>query len=394
MTTAKSSPNQIVVETLRSVRTLLGMEVAFVAEIRDGRRIFRYIDSDWEGIPITVGGSDPVEDSYCQRVLDGRLPELIRDATKIPEALKLPATLAVPVGAHLSVPITLSDGHVYGTYCCFSRQADETLNERDIRAMRLFADITGKLLEKLLEEERARDEAAARIRATLDNDLFAMVYQSIFNVVEQRIVGHEALARFSAEPIRTPDVWFNEAAIVGLQEALELAAIRKALPALEHFPSDTYLSLNVSPETILSGTLTSVLDGYPKERLVLEVTEHVSVKDYSLIAVALQSMRQEGLRLAVDDAGAGFASFRHILKLKPDMIKLDSSLIRQIDSNSGCRALAAAIVRFAEETGSKVVAEGVETAEELDALRELKVNNVQGFLLGRPAPLSAGRLGR
>nr|WP_247655455.1 EAL domain-containing protein [Stutzerimonas frequens] len=93
------------------------------------------------------------------------------------------------------------------------------------------------------------------------------------------------------------------------------------------------------------------------------------------------------MRLAVDDAGAGYASFRHILKLKPDVIKLDASLIRNVDSDTGCRALAAALIRFAEETGCKVVAEGVETQEELAMLRRLEVNKAQGYLLGRPAPL-------
>ena len=91
----------------------------------------------------------------------------------------------------------------------------------------------------------------------------------------------------------------------------------------------------------------------------------------------------------MDDAGAGFASFRHILKLKPDVIKLDGSLIRNIDSSTGCRALAAALIRFAEETGSKVVAECIETEAELAVLRELKVNKAQGFLLGRPVPITA-----
>lgn len=91
--------------------------------------------------------------------------------------------------------------------------------------------------------------------------------------------------------------------------------------------------------------------------------------------------------MAVDDAGAGYASFRHILKLKPDVIKLDSSLIRNVDSDTGCRALAAALIRFAEETGCKVVAEGVETQEELTMLRRLEVSKAQGYLLGRPLPL-------
>jgi EAL domain-containing protein (putative c-di-GMP-specific phosphodiesterase class I) len=376
-------------ETLHSVRTLLGMEVTFISAFTDGRRVFRYVDSQGGAAPVRVGASDPLEESYCQRVVDGRLPELIQDGTQIPEALTLPATTALPVGAHLSVPIRFSDGRVYGTLCCFSTCPESTLNDRDIRAMRLFAEVTSKLLERQVAEEDARNELVTRLRAVLDEERFTMVYQPIIHVAQHKVVGYEALTRFSAEPVRPPDQWFNEAAAVGLQEELELAVIKKALQGLAHLPEDAYLSLNVSPETLLKGSVASVLEGYPFERLMLEVTEHASVTDYSPIATVLEPMRQRGLRLAVDDAGAGFASFRHILKLQPDVIKLDVSLIRKIDTDAGCRALAAAIIRFAEETGSKVVAEGVETDAELQALRELKVKKAQGYLLGRPAPIEA-----
>lgn len=389
MTPNHRSSHEIIMETLHSVRTLLGMEVAFISAFTDGRRVFCYVDSQEGAAPISVGASDPLEESYCQRVVDGRLPELIQDATQIPEALTLPATTALPVGAHLSVPIRFSDGQVYGTFCCFSTFPESTLNDRDIRVMRLFAEMTGKILERQVAEEEARNELVTRLRAVLDDELFSMVYQPIIRVGQHKVVGYEALTRFSAEPVRTPDLWFNEAAAVGLQEELELAVIKKALQGLAHLPEDAYLSLNVSPQTLLKGTVESVLEGYPFERLMLEVTEHASVTDYSLISTVLVPMRQRGLRLAVDDAGAGFASFRHILKLQPDVIKLDVSLIRRIDTDAGCRALTAAIIRFAEETGSKVVAEGVETDAELQALRKLKVNKAQGYLLGRPAPIEA-----
>ncbi|MBS1214000.1 MAG: diguanylate phosphodiesterase [Proteobacteria bacterium] len=383
------SSHEIIMETLHSVRTLLGMEVAFISEFTGGRRVFRYVDSQKGAVSLCVGAGDPLEESYCQRVVDGRLPELIRDATQIPEALTLPVTIALPVGAHLSVPIRFSDGHIYGTFCCFCTSPDSTLNDRDIRAMRLFAEVTGKLLEQQVSDEEARNELVTRLRDVLDAERFTIVYQPIIHVAQHKIVGYEALTRFSAEPVRTPDLWFNEAATVDLQEELELAAIKKALLGLARLPEDAYLSLNVSPATLLKGSVASVLQGYPFERLMLEVTEHASVSDYSPIATVLKPMRQRGLRLAVDDAGAGFASFRHILKLQPDVIKLDVSLIRKIDSDTGCRALAAALIRFAEEMGSKIVAEGVETDAELQALRELKVNKAQGYLLGRPAPIEA-----
>lgn len=381
--------DKIVAEALHSVRTMLRMQVAFVSEFQKGLRIFRHIDSQADFTPIQVGSSSPLEESFCQRVVDGRLPELIRDARKEPEALKLPVTTELPVGAHLSIPIRLSNGSVYGTFCCFSTYPDSTLNTRDLNVMKLFADFVGKILERELAEEAVKDEVKTRLRAMMDEQKFTVVFQPIFDIETNTLVGHEALTRFLAEPLRSPDLWFIEASQVGMQEELELTVIRKALEGLAHFPEDTYLSLNVSPETILKGSIGMFLARQPLDRLMLEVTEHASVNDYALIAAKLEPLRKQGLKLAVDDAGAGFASFRHILKLKPDVIKLDSSLIRTIDSDVGYRALAAALIRFAEETGSSVIAEGVETDAELQTLRELKVSKVQGYLLGRPQPLDA-----
>lgn len=374
-------------EALHSVRKHLGMEVAFVAEFSNGARVFRHVDGSTEQLTLRVGDSNPLEDSYCQRVVDGRLPALIRDAVQLPEALQLPVTRELPVGAHLSVPIRFSDGRVYGTFCCFSTCPDESLNERDLNTLRLFADFAARLLECQAKGERGYDEVHARISAVLAERAYAVVYQPIVHLVEDRVVGHEALARFSVAPERSPDQWFAEAAQVGLQQALEVALIEAALQGLGQLPGDSYLSLNVSPATILAGALDAALEGQPLHRLMLEVTEHASVPDYACMAAALRPLRERGLLLAVDDAGAGYASFRHILKLKPDVIKLDGSLIHNLDSDTDCRALAAALIRFAEETGCKVVAEGVETEAELAVLRRLQVNKAQGYLLGRPASL-------
>lgn len=384
----RGSPQQIdeiVSEALQSVRSLLGMQVAFVSEFREGARIFRHVDAEAGFASIQVGAWDPLDETYCQRVVDGRLPQLMQDACKEPAALALAVTTQLPVGAHLSVPIRFTDGHIYGTFCCFSTYADTSLNGRDLGTLRLFADFVGKLLERKSGEETSEKEIQARLRAVLNGQHYTLVYQPIIKLVPYELVGYEALARFPVEPVRTPDAWFCEAAEVGLQEELELAVLRKALQMVRHLPANVYLSLNVSPNTILKGSLARVLEGHPLERLMLEVTEHASISDYALVATELAPLRQRGLRLAVDDAGAGFASFRHILKLKPDVIKLDYSLIHNIDSDRDRHALAAALIRFADETGSKVVAEGVETEAELQTLRELNVNKVQGYLLGHPA---------
>lgn len=385
---AGHSVGDMLCEALRSVRSHLDMDVAFVAEVVQGLRVFRHVDGRSDPLPICVGGADPLSDSYCQRVIDGRLPPLIPDTSRLPEAASLPITAILSIGSYISVPIRFSDGRLYGTFCCFSAKPDETLNERDLDTLRLFADFAGRLLETQSSEQRERDERTARIRGVLDERAYEVVYQPIVNLMHNEVVGYEALARFAGRPLRSPEHWFNEAEKVGLQCELEIALVAQALRGLADIRADRYLSLNVSPDTIIGGAVGQLLQDQPLERLMLEVTEHASVRDYGLIAQTLEPMRARGLKLAVDDAGAGYASFRHILKLKPDVIKLDGSLIRDIDSNRDCRALASALIRFGQETGSKIVAECVETEAELDILRELQVSKAQGYLLGRPMPLA------
>lgn len=132
--------------TLSALRRHLDMDVAFISHFHDGVREFRVVDSKNQNPPIAVGDSGPLEDSYCQRVIDGRLPEIINDAFELPEAMNMEVTALVPVRAHMSVPIKLSDGKVYGTFCCFSYTPDQTLNERDISVMHVFADLISQHL--------------------------------------------------------------------------------------------------------------------------------------------------------------------------------------------------------------------------------------------------------
>ncbi|WP_304639135.1 sensor domain-containing phosphodiesterase [Pseudomonas sp.] len=381
------SVDELIQEMLQAVRRVLGMQVAFVSEFNEGRRVFRYVDSDRSFSPVQVGQWDPLNASYCQLVVDGKLPELIYDARREPTVQHLAATHELPVGAHLSVPIRFSGGEVYGTFCCFSQHPDETLNQRDLSALRLFAGFAARVLERRSAQEQFRRCARERVQKVLAEQQFSILYQPIINVALNRLVGHEALALFHPQPKRSPDKWFFEAHQAGLGEELELMLVARALEGLAAFPADSYISINLSPETIIGGRLEEVLKRHDLNRIVLEVTEHTSVSDYADIARHLAGLRRRGLKLAVDDAGAGFASFRHILKLNPDIIKLDASLIQKIDLDKPSRALAAALIRFAEEIGSKVVAEGVETESELAVLRELKVSKAQGYLLGRPAAL-------
>lgn len=381
---------EILAKLLRAVRTHLRMEGAFIGEFEQGRRVFRVVDAEPGKCAIPVGAGDPLEESYCQRVVDGRLPELIRNAQDLPAAQMLPVTADFPIGAHVSIPLRFPDGTVYGTFCCFSRIPDYSLNARDLELMHTFADLAMTVIER---DRHERDGAALRrvqVESVLNSDALSIVYQPIVNIESERIVGFESLARFATSPARTPDLWFEEASRVGLGERLEVLAIKHAL-ARGRLGDSVYVACNVSPEVVLQGGLPAALRDCDLSGIVLEITEHANVENYVKLHEILRPLREQGMRLAVDDAGAGYSSFRHILRLQPEYIKLDISLTRDIDSDRGRRALAAALIGFAGETGSELTAEGVETVSEFETLRQLGVHRVQGFLLGRPVPFEVAR---
>jgi EAL domain-containing protein (putative c-di-GMP-specific phosphodiesterase class I) len=379
----------VVKRALQAIRSHLGMDVAYVSEFVGDRSVFREVDAPGHEALIKAGDSFSLDDIYCRHILEGRMPQLIPDTSVEPIAAALPITKAVPVGKHISVPIRLPDGRAYGMFCCLGFAPDQSLRERDLKMMQAFADLAAFEINRDLATAKLAEDKKVRIRNVLEQDQISIAYQPIWKLEPRRIVGLECLSRFSATPQRSPDEWFAEAAEVGLGVALELTAIRLALSALSAFPADVYLTINASPATILSRELPATLDGMPPERLVLEVTEYALVDDYDRLLTALQPLRTRGVRLAVDDAGAGYSSLRHILHLQPDFIKLDMSLTRHIDLDPARRALASALIGFARETNSRIIAEGVETASELAALRSLGVEKAQGYFLNRPMSLSS-----
>lgn len=375
--------------TLEAIRTHLGMEVAYISEFRGEDSLFRAVDAPGlEGV-IKPGDSQKLDDIFCRHILAGRLPQVMPDAAKEPLAASLPIMRKVPIGAHLSVPIKLEDGQTYGMFCCLSRKPDPSLNERDLQMLRVVADMAAHEIQAEKRSERAREAQAARIREVLARESFRPVYQPIFDLTTRKVVGFETLCRFAGEPYRTPDVWFKEADAVGLGLALEAATIRKALRASERFPRDLYLSVNTSPELLVSGQLPALLAGSQKRRVLIEITEHAAVADYALLGAALNQLRARGCEIAVDDAGAGYSSLQHIVLLKPDVIKLDMALTRGVDSDPSRRALISALLYFARETGASIIAEGIETEAEAEHLRALGIGKGQGYLLGRPMEADA-----
>lgn len=216
----------------------------------------------------------------------------------------------------------------------------------------------------------------------------AMVFQPIVDLTDSSIVGVEALSRFAGKPLRSPDLWFEEAASVGLGPKLEMKAISAALAQAARLPEEAFLAVNVSPELLLSGKLDYLVDDPICPRLVFELTEHVVVDDYGPIRSRIARFRERGARIAIDDTGAGFSSMRHILLLQPEIIKLDQSLTHGVDHDPARRALASSLVSFAKDIGSDLIAEGVETAAELQTLERLGAQWVQGFHIARPEPLA------
>ena len=249
-------------------------------------------------------------------------------------------------------------------------------------------ELAGRLRRDASDEQRTR-EIVARVRAALeDPGVLTVVFQPVFDITRMRIVGVEALSRFGADPAAPPDVWFAEAEAVGRRQELEMAALGRAFDVLVDLPSALFFSVNASPETILGDEFRALIGMTTGKRLVVEITEHAVVEDYDAIARVTEEIRKSGGRLAVDDVGAGFASLRHILRLSPDVIKIDRSLTSGVDRDTGARALSRALIAFAAAIDGTVVAEGIERQEELETLRDLGVGFGQGHYLARPMPMS------
>ncbi|HEX6208231.1 MAG TPA: EAL domain-containing protein [Actinomycetota bacterium] len=255
----------------------------------------------------------------------------------------------------------------------------------------IAAELVGHVVDELSQRVRSearmdgvRENRARQIRRFAAGRGMRMVGQPIYELGSGLPVGIEALARFDSPP-HDPEPWFREAWDLGLGPELELAALQRAVAALPSFPEEVYLSVNLSPDTLLSQGFIETKDGLPWERIVLEVTEHVPIADYERFREPVADLRRRGARIAVDDAGAGFASFHHVVELSPDLIKLDRRLTLRIAGDERRRALARALVAFAEEVGTSVVAEGIETGETLRILRRFGVGFGQGHFLATPS---------
>ena len=227
-----------------------------------------------------------------------------------------------------------------------------------------------------------REEVEAILRG--GEALLSAAFQPVLELATGRVSGFEALARFHVEPPRGPDEWFAQAHRVGLGAELEAAALRAAL-AVPDRPAGTFLSLNVSPRALAQPLVQAELPA-DLSSIVIELTEHELFGAEDELSVRLAELRARGARIALDDAGAGYAGLQHVVRIRPEIIKLDRSLVRGVDSDAERLALIESFAAFSSRTGALLCAEGIETDEELAVLVDARVDLGQGYRLGRPGP--------
>jgi EAL domain-containing protein (putative c-di-GMP-specific phosphodiesterase class I) len=223
------------------------------------------------------------------------------------------------------------------------------------------------------------------------------VYQPVVDIVARRVVGFEALTRVDTGHFENIESLFKAADTDDALWSLERLCRRKALEAVPALDADQLLFLNIEPDSAhdphLSGP--QFLDGLAAAglspgQIVLELTEHSAVRDFPALRRTLEEFRKLGFRLAMDDVGSGYAGLKAIAEIAPDFIKADMHLVRGLHASSIKRELIDTMQRFSQSTGITLVAEGVETIEELKALAAVGVRCAQGFLFARPgspAPL-------
>lgn len=383
MAKRRSDAEEQVADLLDTARKSLHMSVAFLSRLDGTTQHLEVVESS---VPLLFreGNQQSQETSFCQGVLDGRLPPVMPDVRTFPEAMKLPASRMPRIRSFVSVPVRLSDGTLYGTFCAAGLTTDKALTKRDQALMDVLAHAASVIIEPEIRERARHREIAGRLEPLLAAGGPTVVLQPIVELPTGARVGAEALSRFPQEWGKAPDACFEEAHSIGIGHRAELAALEGAARHLDRVTG--YLSMNVSPGTLLTPECSDLLGRLPLERVLLELSEHDAVQDYAGLRATLAPLRERGMQLAIDDVGAGFSSLRHIVVTAPDVIKIDRSLVDGVAADPVLRTLVRSLVDFAAGSGAAVVAEGVETAADAEVLTTLGVGYAQGWHYGRPGP--------
>jgi EAL domain-containing protein (putative c-di-GMP-specific phosphodiesterase class I) len=363
---------------LRLARVHLGMEFAAVVEVLGNEVALRAVDCGQTTLNFLLDRRLPADGTYAQRILAGTLPAHLADTHWHPGTRDLPSTRVNGVGSYAAAPIGPT-----ALLVCASGVSTPGLDERAPQFLALLAEVLGDQM------RRSHLWEPGRIHEALDAARFRMVYQPIVDLAHGSVVGYEALARFDDPGFPTPAHAFEAATRAGVGVQLELLTMRSALAQLPDVPAGGRLNVNLSAEALMTPTVVELLLHHAQYPLSVEITEHTQVRDYGSLAEPLEQLRRAGVEIVVDDAGAGFANFVHLLKLRPSVIKLDIEIVRGVDRDPMRLALTRSLVGFAAEAKVSLVAEGIETDGELQTLRAIGVGFGQGFIVGRPADLPA-----
>lgn len=358
----------------------LGLDVVYVTELVGSHHVYRAVAGDCASFHIALdeGRSDT---TYCERLLSGTIPNVIPDTGADHRVGRLRITTAARIGAFVGVPLRLPDGTPTGCFCGLRHLPDPTLSERDVRFMSMLAEL---IIADLAEQQR-KEQLRAALLDLIEAEGLEIACQPIVELRSGRCIGLEALSRFP-DPFGSPQLTFAAANEVDLGLELERLAVCRAWRVLDSLRPDQFLAVNLSPLVLLElARRAERRYDLPLSSLVVEITEHAVVDFYSELRHALEPLRERGLRLAIDDAGAGYASLHHVLELRPDFIKVDRSLVHGVADDHARRVAVSGLVLLGLDVGDAVVAEGVERPEDLATLLALGVNAGQGYLLGRPS---------
>jgi PAS domain S-box-containing protein len=259
-----------------------------------------------------------------------------------------------------------------------------TLVEKSATVLDL-SSVSSAVLADRLHAWRSGMELHERLASVLEARSFHPVFQPIADLATGEIVADEALTRFDGG--ERPDHVFGDAWTVGLGPDLEFVTLAAAIREARRLPQGRWLDLNVSPRLLADADRLKTILRTADRPIVLEVTEHEEVADYAALRNAIRDLGND-VRVAVDDAGVGVANFGHIIELGAEFVKLDASIIRRVNGNLGRQALVVGMRHFARTSGCRLVAEGIETEDELRTLRSLGVEFGQGYWIGRPAPIA------
>ena len=380
----RSDAEQQIADLLQTARKSLRLSVAFLSRLDGTTQHLEVVETS---VPFLFqeGYQQKQDVTLCQAILDKKLPQVIPDLTVFPEAMKLPAARMPRLRSYVSVPVVLSDGSLYGTFCAAGLTTDKDLTKRDKALMDVLASAASVIIEPEVRAQERRTEIADRLAPVIADGGPLVALQPIVDLASGERVGAEALSRFPADWGMAPDVVFAEAHSIGAGHELELLALERAAEHLDRVSG--HIAMNVSPATLLTPECGELLGRLPLRRVLLELSEHDQVEDYALLNSALAPFRAEGMRLAIDDVGAGFSSLRHIVVTAPDVIKIDRSIVTGLNSDPVLTRLVQSLVEFGHGCRVRVVAEGVETAGEAAALRTIGVDFGQGWYFGRPREL-------